>query len=161
MNMQNFTISGYTRFYRSLPRFYHDMNDAHSLKLTYGLYTAVNDTYRYKNPDVDVLEYNENAFCELLHQANAKPYKTEVQLYRAMEAVLFSLTLDALKISHTPHIIELTAMMCNTELRFYKAFGMDIDDEKTICRKCARSLVPRRGEPCVCLLQDWLNIISV
>jgi len=50
--------------------------------------------------------------------------------------------------------------MNDTELRFYKAFDMEIDDERTIYRLCAKSLVPRRDEPGVCLIQDWLDIIS-
>jgi len=38
-------------------------------------------------------------------------------------------------------------MMDNTELRFYMAFDMDIDDKRTVYGECARSLVRARTNP--------------
>jgi hypothetical protein len=160
MNIKNFSISGYARFYRSLPRFFRDMSNSHALKLTYGLYAAVNDAYRYKNPGAYLTEYDEDCFYDVLRQTNVKPYRTEIQLYRAMEAILFNLEIPALKNSRLACVMELSFMMCNTELRFYKAFDMEIDDERTIYRMCARSLIPRRDEPGLCIKQDWIDAVS-
>jgi len=88
MNIKNFPVSGYARFYRSLPRFYHGIGDAYAQKFTYALHLAINKTFRYKNPGIVITEYADEDFCALIKQANVKPYRTEVQLYRAMEALL-------------------------------------------------------------------------
>jgi hypothetical protein len=77
-----------------------------------------------------------------------------------MEAVTCNLDVQCLNINQAQAIIELTFMMGNMEMRFYKAFDMELDDERTIYKKCARSLVPRYDEPGLCLLQDWNNVIS-
>ena len=161
MNMKNFTISGYARFYRSLSRFCRKISDADAIKLTYDLYTAVIDSYRSKFPAVSITEYGRDDFEALVRKTDAEPYKTEIQLYRAMEAILHRLVIPAVRIESLHSVVDLTFMMSDTEMRFYKAFDMEIDDERTIYRVCARSLTPRRDEPGLCLLHDWLNAISV
>jgi hypothetical protein len=160
MNLKNFTIAGYARFYRSLPRFYHNVTDMDAQMFTCGLYKAVNAVYRHKNPGVYLAEYSEANFLTLIRQRDVKPYRTEVQLYRAMEALFGCLEPDALTTSQIRLFLELAEAMSNSELRFYKAFDMEIDDERTIYRLCARSLTPRRDEPGVCLIQDWADILA-
>jgi hypothetical protein len=77
-----------------------------------------------------------------------------------MEALLHCIKIEALENCQVNHVLEVLELMNDTELRFYKAFDMEIDDDRTIYRLCAKSLVPRSVEPGVCLLQDWLDIIS-
>ena len=158
MNKRKFTIPGYSQFYRSLPRFYHGIDDAYALKFTYSLYLAVNSVYRYKNPGVIVMEYVEQDFYTLILQRKAKPYRTEVQLYRALELLLECLSNDALQGSQVHLLSELMELLHDSETRFYKAFDMEITDDRTIYWMCAKSLVPRRDEPGVCLEKDWDNI---
>ena len=160
MNISKFTLTGYARFYRSLLRFSHDINNAHALKLTYGFYTAVNSSYRHKNPGVQLTDLADIDFYEIIRQTKVKTYRTEIQFYRAMEAVLYSLALEAIQSAHVLCVLELIAMMSDTELRFYKAFDMEIDDERTIYSLCAKSLMPRRDEPGLCLIQDWNDAIT-
>ena len=160
MNNKRFSITGFARFYRSLPRFHRDISDSQALEMTYSLYTAVNDTYRYKNPSVHFTVYGKNDFYEFMKQTNYKPYRTEIQLYRAMEALYFYKILDALKIEQVKSVSTIGFMMSDTEFRFYKAFDMEIDDGRTIYKMCARSLVPRSDEPGLCLVQDWLDALT-
>lgn len=158
MNKKKFTIPGYAQFYRSLPRFYQGIDDAYALKFTYSLYLAANSVYRHKNPGVIVMEYVEQDFYTLILQRKAKPYRTEVQLYCALELLLKCFSCDALKNSQVYLLAELLELMDDTETRFYKAFDMEIDDIRTIYSLCAKSLVPHRDEPGVCLTKDWWNI---
>jgi len=158
MNKKKFTIPGYSQFYRSLPRFYHGIDDAYALKFTYSLYLAANSVYRHKNPGVIVMEYVEQDFYKLILHRKAKPYRTEVQLYRALELLLKSLSCDALKDSQVYLLGELMELMYDSEVRFYKAFDMEITDIRTVHCICANSLVPHRNEPGVCLIQDWWDI---
>jgi len=84
----------------------------------------------------------------------------EVQLYRAAEALLTVITTAALTVAQCEAILRLCCMMDNTELHFYMAFDMEIDDKRTVYGECARSLVPREDEPSVCLMHDWINLPS-
>ena len=162
MNIKNFTIPGFARFYHSLLRFNRDMDASYAQKLTYSLYTSVNDVYRRKKPDVNITEYSERDFGDMLQHMDNKPYKTLIQLYRAMEAVYFSLEKDAdvLSIRQVSAFLDVSFMMDDIESRFYSAFNMEIDDSRTIYGICAKSLIPRRDEPGLCIAQDWLDAVS-
>jgi len=156
MNIKKFTVSGFARFYHSLLRFNRDMEAEYALKITYSLYTSVNDIYRHKHTDVCITEYNESDFYEILIKTDKKPYKTIIQLYRAFEAAFYSIAPDMtiLKTCQIKYLLVLINMMDDMEIRFRKAFGMKINDERTIYRMCAESLIPRRDEPGLCFIQD-------
>lgn len=51
-------------------------------------------------------------------------------------------------------------VISNIEYRFYKAYGMEIDDKRTVYADCAFWLVPRDDEPSVCLMHDWIYLPS-
>lgn len=159
MNNKTFTLSGFSRFYFSLLRFNQDMYADYALKLTYGLYLSVNDVYRHRNPDEIHTEYSENEFSVMIQKSKKQAYKTIIQLFCAMEAILYYITKkkEILKKCKLTGISEMLSMMDEMELRFYKAFDMKIDDSRTIYNVCARSLTPRRDEPGLCIMQDWID----
>ena len=163
MNIRNFTVPGFARFYCSLLRFNRDMDADSALKLTHSLYAAVNDAYLYRNPNASIAEYSEREFYDMLQKADKKPYKTIVQLYRALESLYLGLSpaLDALKFRQLSDFMTISLMMDDMEIRFHKAFNMEIDDDRTVYGMCARSLIPRRDEPGLCLMQDWTDAVSV
>ena len=43
-------------------------------------------------------------------------------------------------------------------LCFYKAYGMEIEDKRTVYGECTYRLVPREDEPSVCLMHDWIYL---
>jgi hypothetical protein len=92
--------------------------------------------------------------------SDTKPYRTEVQFHRAMEAIFYSLNLTTVKPEHTAHVVELALMIGNSALKFFKSYGMEIEDTRTVYRKCTRSLVTTDDEPGLCLLNDWHDVIS-
>ena len=163
MNIRNFTVPGFARFYRSLLRFNRDMEVDYALRLTYSFYTAVNDAYLYKNPDACIAEYSEHDFFDMLQKTGKKPYKTIIQLYRALESLYLGLSpaLDTLKFRQLSDFMTISLMMDDMEIRFHKAFNMEIDDDRTVYGMCARSLISRRDEPGLCLMKDWMDAVSV
>ena len=48
----------------------------------------------------------------------------------------------------------------NLEYRFYKAYGMEIEDKRTVYGECTYRLVSREDEPSVCLMHDWIYLPS-
>ena len=161
MNKHKFTIKGYARFYRSLPRFYQEIDDAYALKFMYSLHLAANSAYRRKNPDKGITEYTEKDFYPLILEKDVKPYRTEVQLYRALELLKESLSGDGLNDSQTTLISDLINLMLDLESRFYKAFGIAITDKRTVYSLCEKSLVANNDEPRVCLRSEWRRIAII
>ena len=51
-------------------------------------------------------------------------------------------------------------ILSNLEYRFYKAYGMEIEDKRTVYGECTYRLVPREDEPSVCLMHDWIYLPS-
>ena len=162
MNIKNFTVSGFARFYRSLLRFNRDMSDDYALKLTYGLYASVYDACRLMKPDAGITEHGENDFYAKIKQSDKKSYRTIVQFYRAMEVLIYSMPSkpDILKKCKLSGILEISIMMDTIEMDFLDAFDMEIDDERTIYNMCAKSLIPRRDEPGLCIMQDWIDAVA-
>jgi len=160
MTLTNFTMPGFTHFYCSLFRFRHEFRSAEAAGLTYTLYTAIADSCRYKKPDAQIEECGRMEFYDNLKKMERRPYRTEVQLYRAAEAILAELIIDALTKIQLMAVLKLSCMMDDMELRFYKAFDMEIDDPRTVYRECVKRLVPRGDEPGVCMMQDWINLPS-
>ena len=54
----------------------------------------------------------------------------------------------------------LRCFISNLEYRFYKAYGMEIEDKCTVYGECTYRLVPREDEPSVCLMHDWIYLPS-
>lgn len=154
--MTLFSISGYVRFYRSLPHFFRNMNINDASELTYMLYTANLYSCKSRRPKVCLPELEKEVFIHRLTNWQRKPYRTIVQLYCALEALVFNInwkkiTIEQLKVCH-----DIWSLMDDIENRFRKAFYMEIDNKRTVYRACKKSLSPYKNEPGVCLLQDWI-----
>ena len=77
------SIPGYVHLYRSLLRFY-DMPENEVREMLYLLNTANLDCYAYYHSEVHVMESGPVAFCGWLEEMDCRPYRTEVQLYKAL-----------------------------------------------------------------------------
>ena len=155
--MTRFLISGYVRFYHSLPRFCLDMNESEAAELTYMLYAANLASYRNKNPNTIVEELNKKAFYNRLMGSKRRTYRTIIQLYRAMEALSLNIDTKIIALEQAKAYLKMCFMMDDIEYRFMDSYDMEIYDERTIYSLCKRSLVPYRNEQGLCLLED-LNI---
>ena len=156
--MTRFSIGGFVHFYRSLLLFYPDLTSTGAAELTYMLNTANLDSCRYKKPGAEFSEAGPVAFHHCLTTWQRRPYRTIVQLYRAMEALALNINLDAITKAQLFCYMQMMTIIHNTELRFYRAFDMEIDDKRTVYRECVRRLHPRHDEPGVCLLADWITL---
>lgn len=160
LTLSNFTMTGYAHFYRSILRFGRGIDSEEAAELTYLLYTAVLDSYRNKKPGARIEECGPEEFYGNLAKTERRPYRTIVQFYRAAEAVALALVplSDALNLAQINAFLRLNGMLDNVEMRFDMAFNMDIDDPRTVYGECVSRLAPRRDEPGLCLMEDWINL---
>ena len=91
---------------------------------------------------------------------DCRPYRTEVQLYKSLLCLKRSIDRDLVVTSQREALQALKCVTSNIEYRFYKAYGMEIEDKRTVYGECAYRLVPREDEPSVCLMHDWIYLPS-
>lgn len=154
-----FSLSGYAHLYRSLLRFY-DMPSGQIKEMLYMLNTANLDCYRYYHPERHVFESGPVAFNDWLENPSFRPYRTEVQLYKALLALKRGIDYEIIITAQREALQTLRCIISNIEYRFYKAYGMEIDDKRTVFSDCAFWLVPRDSEPSVCLMHEWIYLPS-
>lgn len=152
-----FSIPGYVHLYRSLLRFY-DMPSAQAKELLYMLNTANLDCYGYYHPDRMLAENGPVAFSRQMDARHERPYRTEVQLYKSLLALKRGIDRDLIVTAQREALQTLRCITGNLEYRFYKAYGMEIEDKRTVYAECAWRLVPRENEPSVCLMHDWIYL---
>lgn len=71
-----------------------------------------------------------------------------------------SIDRDLIVTSQREALQTLRCIISNLEYRFYKAYGMEIEDKRTVYGECTYRLVPREDEPSVCLMHDWIYLPS-
>lgn len=54
----------------------------------------------------------------------------------------------------------LRCILSNIECRFYKAYGMEIEEKRTVYKTCASHLIPKEDESSVCIMHDWIYLPS-
>lgn len=145
------TMPGYVHLYQSLLRFY-DMPGNEVREMLYRLNTANLDCYGYYHPEKYLVESGPEAFCHWLERKDCRPYRTEVQLYKSLLFLKRSVDWDLLVASQREALQNLKCVLSNLEYRFYKAYGMEIEDKRTVYGDCVYHLVPREDEPSVCLI---------
>lgn len=77
------------------------------------------------------------------------------------ESLLFlkrSIDRDLIVSAQREALQTLRCIISNLEYRFYKAYGMEIEDKRTVYGECTYRLVPREDEPSVCLMHDWIYL---
>jgi len=85
-------------------------------------------------------------------------YRTEVQLYKSLLFLKRSIDRDLIVSAQREALQTLRCIISNLEYRFYKAYGMEIEDKRTVYGECTYRLVPREDEPSVCLMHDWIYL---
>jgi hypothetical protein len=154
IKMKLFTVAGYARFYRSLLRFCRDMTEDEAAEFTYKLYAANMETYNHNHPTKPLTGLDKDVFIVRLNNWQRQSYRTIVQFYRALEALILNIDLKIIAIEKVWAYRDLLSLLEETEERFIKAFSMPINDKRTIYGLCRLSLVPNKNEPGLCLLQD-------
>ncbi len=152
-----FSIPGYVHLYRSLLRFY-DMPSGEIKELLYLLNTANLDSFGHHHPERRFYESGPVAFCRRLEQDAHRPYRTEVQLYKSLLALKRGIDRDCIVTAQREALQTLRCIISNIEYRFFKAYGMEIEDKRTVFDACAFRLAPMEDEPSVCILQDWITL---
>lgn len=152
-------ISGYVHLYRSMLRFY-DMPSAKLKEMLYLLNTANLDSYGFHHPEARVVESGPVAFCGWLDHRCERPYRTEVQLYKALLSLKRSIDRECIITAQREALQMLCCVIGNLEYRFFKAYGMEIEDKRTVYGACTYHLVPKEDEPSVCLMRDWIYLPS-
>lgn len=147
------TIRGYGHLYRSLLRF-SDMQGMELREMLYTLNTANLDCYEYCHPERSLTESSFANFSVLLENLNCRPYRTEVQLYKSLLFLKRSIDRSLITTAQKEALRKLCCIIANIEHRFYKAYGVEIDDKRTVYGECAYQLVPNYNEPCLCLTED-------
>lgn len=89
---------------------------------------------------------------------NYRPYRTEIQLHKALVCLKHCVDREFMTVEQREALQKLHCIISNIEYRFYKAFGVEIDDNRTVYGECAFSLVPDEDEPSVCLMHDWVYL---
>ena len=116
------------------------------------------DCYEYYHPDRSVIQSGPVAFCGWLETKDCRPYRTEVQLYKSLLFLKRSIDRDLIVSAQREALQTLRCIISNLEYRFYKAYGMEIEDKRTVYGECTYRLVPREDEPSVCLMHDWIYL---
>ena len=83
-----------------------------------------------------------------------------LQLYKSLLFLKRSIDRDLIVSAQREALQTLRCIISNLEYRFYKAYGMEIEDKRTVYGECTYRLVPREDEPSVCLMHDWIYLPS-
>ena len=137
---------------------FYDMPENEVREMLYLLNTANLDCYEYYHPDRSVIQSGPVAFCGWLETKDCRPYRTEVQLYKSLLFLKHSIDRDLIVSAQREALQTLRCIISNLEYRFYKAYGMEIEDKRTVYGECTYRLVPREDEPSVCLMHDWIYL---
>ena len=99
-------------------------------EMLYLLNTANLDCYEYYHPDRSVIQSGPVAFCGWLETKDCRPYRTEVQLYKSLLFLKRSIDRDLIVSAQREALQTLRCIISNLEYRFYKAYGMEIEDAR-------------------------------
>lgn len=160
MYIKRFSIPGYVHLYRSLIRFC-KLSEIEAKELCYLWNTANLDSIRYAMPDEILIESEPYIFFRCMGKMQRRPYRTEVQLYKALAALRHNILYDALTGEQHEALIRLRCIMRDLDYYFFKAYGVDIDDKYTVYAECRFHLLPYEDEPSVCTAREWLTLPCV
>lgn len=140
--LRGFTDMGYTRFSRSLMRFCR-MSGPSAKKLTTGLRQMIAANLQEQGQDGPER-------CE-----PGRPYHTEVQFYKAAYALQRVLPDGACAVQQCNLHQMLRLVLYDVAFYFRTAYGMEIEDPRTVYALCKARLETGEGEHSGCLLKDW------
>lgn len=138
-------IEGYRHMYRSLMRYF-SLDRMDAAELLYPLYVGNIDTCAYFSVPVPEVELSRDAFYSLA-EPYARPYHTELQLYRSMNTLLRSIHREA-SIQETRAAVRCFEMMVSALMdRFERVYDCEITDPRTRYDECWGRLTVRKSEP--------------
>lgn len=143
-----FQPTGFSRLAHSFSRFC-DMNRTQALVLVNRCARANFDAFQAVPPD-DRTGKPEGLSLSLWDEA--KPYQTEVQLYKSMQALLANISGETDVQRETA--VHLRALCNDLNEHCWNSYGLDIEDERTVYALCGDTLEPD-DEPACVLLEDW------
>ena len=155
-----YSLPGYVHLYRSLLRFYDKLSDSEIREMLYLLNTANLDCFQCYHPQAFVAQSGPVSFNNRLERGTNRPYRTEVQLYKALLALKRGTDWELLVTAQREALQTLRCITSNLEYRFYRAYGMEIEEKRTVYGACVYRLIPQEDEPSVCLMHDWLYLPS-
>ena len=147
-------LSGYRHMYRSLLRFF-PLTQEEALTLLYALYIGNLDTCHHERTPLQVTELTTEGFCSLT-VIYARPYHTEVQMYRSMHALLHSIRYEAAIQDTRLAIRHFRALVGTLENRFERIYDCEITDPRTTYALCWSRLTVRREEPLTALREGLI-----
>ncbi len=148
-----FSIRGYCHLYRSMLRFL-PVEPFEAAALVFKLNTANIDTCLAGNPGRAYRELSESDFVARLRESAAKPYFTEVQLYKSLEAVLDNIRWEDITESQRDAVCRTVSLMRTLESRFEMTHGCEIDGPETVYSRCRFDLMPGDDAPTACMADD-------
>lgn len=143
-----FTPTGFSRFAHSLSRFC-GMSRPEALTFANQCAHANVDAFRAAPPDERA---GEITGLSISLWDEAKPYQSEVQLYKAIQALTANIGGETG--SEQERTSHLRALLNDLNECCWNSYGLDIEDERTVYALCESTLEPET-EPPVCLLEDW------
>lgn len=148
-----FSIKSYCHLYRSMLRFL-PIDPFEAATLVFRLNTANIDTCLASYPEKEYKELNASGFTDRLKQSTAKPYFTEVQLYKSIEALLVEIHWEDITEVQRDSVCRTVSLMNTLSSRFRMIHGCEIDDPMTVYAHCRSHLIPGDDEPMTCMMND-------
>ena len=130
---------------RSLLRFC-PVNEPDALALLYRLYIGNLDSCQYAGIPLTTMELTSDGFCSLIVPF-ARPYYTEVQLYRSMNGLLGNIHREATIQDTRCAVRQFRMLIESLEQRCEHIYGCTITDPKTTYDECWNKLIVRDCEP--------------
>jgi hypothetical protein len=140
-----FSLSSFAYLYQSLIALF-AMRPLDAACLTYELYTAHLDSHELHHPEDELYEADPIAFVFAV-QKRGRPYKTVVQLYKSIQALIRTLDWICLSFSQQKAVRCLKGILNQIGWRFYSMYDLDIESRKTVYRECLLHLAPGSNEP--------------
>ena len=140
-----FPMAAFAYLYHSLIKLY-GMRKADAACLTYELYTANIDSFETHRPYHIIYEADPIAFAFTIRK-RGRPYKTHIQFYKAIQALLKNMEWDCLTFSQKKAVRCLKGIEHQINWHFYRVYGVDIESGETVYRQCRFHLIPGIKEP--------------
>jgi len=144
MTIINFSPMAYAYLYHSLVKLQR-IRKSDAACLIYMLYTANIDCFNAHSPH-GTKELDPVSFVFAIRK-RGRPYKTHIQLYKAIQALLKSIEWDCLTFTQKKAVRYLKGIELEIDWHFYRVYGMDIESRETAYKRCRFHLIPGKKEP--------------
>ncbi|MFZ5973984.1 MAG: hypothetical protein ACOYU3_01065 [Bacillota bacterium] len=140
-----YSLLAYAYLYHSLVELY-GMTWTDAAYLTYMINTANIDSCQANAPNRIIRESDPFAFVFAI-RSNGRAYRTEIQFYKAIQALLRSIDYNCLTPCQKKAVRYLKGIARGIDFHFYSDYGVDIDSNETVYPLCRFHLIPHEREP--------------